>query len=56
MAELASRQAWRLTRDLAGKESLSPRLRSLLTLNGEARIKNCYKFDLCGAYRLVYVW
>jgi len=56
MADLATRQAWRLIRDLAGEESLSPKLRSLLTLNGEARIKNCYKFDLCGAHRLVYVW
>ncbi len=56
MADLAARHAWVLIRDLAGKESLSPRLRSMLTQNGEARIKNCYKFDLCGAYRLVYVW
>jgi len=27
----------------------------MLTQYGDARIKNCYKFDLRGAYRLVYV-
>ncbi len=56
MADMAARQAWELIRDLAGKDSLSARLRGLLTQHGDARIKNCYKFDLCGAYRLVYVW
>lgn len=56
MADLAARQAWELIRDLSAKDSLSVRLRGLLTQHGDARIKNCYKFDLCGAYRLVYVW
>lgn len=56
MADIAARQAWKLIRELAGNESLSPKLRSMLTQYGDARIKNCYKFDLRGAYRLVYVW
>ena len=56
MAHMAARQAWELIRELAGNESLSPRMRNMLTQYGDARIKNCYKFDLCGAHRLVYVW
>ena len=28
----------------------------MLTQYGDARIKNCYKFDLRAACRLVYVW
>jgi len=56
MAELAARQAFELIRDLAGKDSLSPRLQVMLTKHGDAWIKNCYKLNLRGAYRLVYIW
>ena len=54
-AALAAEQAREMIGEVAGRDNLPPRLRCMLTQYGDARIKNCYKFDLRGAYRLVYV-
>ena len=55
-ANVAACQAWEIIEELANKKNLDLKLRNMLTQYGDARIKNCYKFDLRGAYRLVYVW
>ena len=56
-AVIAVRQAREFIQELAGSDYLDHKLSAKLTKSGgDARIENCYKFNLVGGYRLVFVW
>lgn len=50
---IAARQAQEIINTLANKNHLSHDACSKLSKNGEARIKNCLKFNLAGGHRMV---
>ncbi|SMP74145.1 hypothetical protein SAMN06295888_12247 [Desulfonatronum zhilinae] len=52
-AEGAARQAREIIQDLADSGRLDPSVARKLTPNGEARMENCWKFNLPGGHRLV---
>ncbi|PTN37492.1 hypothetical protein [Desulfonatronum sp. SC1] len=52
-AEGAARQARTIIQDLADSGRLDPIVARKLTTNGEARMENCWKFNLAGGHRLV---
>ncbi|MFP4515886.1 MAG: hypothetical protein ACLFNV_03755 [Desulfovibrionales bacterium] len=54
-AGVAARQAEELIRELSGSDHLDQKLSGKLTKKGEARMENCFKFDLVSGYRLVVV-
>ncbi|WP_028572162.1 hypothetical protein [Desulfonatronum lacustre] len=49
----AARQAQTIIQDLADSGRLDPNVARKLTTNGEARMENCWKFNLAGGHRLV---
>ncbi|WP_031385865.1 hypothetical protein [Desulfonatronum thiodismutans] len=49
----AARQAQAIIQDLADSGRLDPNIARKLTSNGEARMENCWKFNLAGGHRLV---
>ncbi len=49
----AARQAQAIIQDLADSGRLDPNVARKLTSNGEARMDNCWKFNLAGGHRLV---
>ncbi|SDB32354.1 hypothetical protein SAMN05660653_01531 [Desulfonatronum thiosulfatophilum] len=52
-AGIAVRQAEAVIQELADSDQMDQRLCSKLTQYGDARIQNCFKFNLVSGYRLV---
>ncbi len=54
-SSIAARQAREIIQKLANKSYLDPEVRIKLSRDGEARIKNCAKFQLVDGHRMVAV-
>ncbi len=54
-ARIAAGQARDFIQELANRDFLDQKLSCKLTKSGDARIENCYKFNLVSGHRLVFI-